>query len=167
VGALCFWEAVKEISRVQSDSHSAIPRAWTVGSSRSPIIAVFVPASQVDNSGWSGYHYLAGESQSTSTTEGRIPYMFVKVPDRAFNGYQDGLNEATETTSHEYVEAVTNTTPLLGWMDPSGSILSWFTTAEPADVCGQQGQVATTVGRWSFAPYWSNSANGGNGACVP
>jgi hypothetical protein len=167
VGSWCFWEVINEITRIQGDSKSGIPRAWTLGSGRDPVILVFVPESVVDTSGWSGYHWLARESSPNPHSNGQIPYALIKVPDRAFNGYPDGLASATETASHEYVEATTNTTPLLGWMDPSGSIFSWFTTAEPADVCGQEGQTSAKVASWSFAPYWSNQANGGNGACVP
>jgi hypothetical protein len=118
---------------------------WTVGG-HDPLYAVFVPEADVNSASWDGVHLLAPNLVNAVVpfpfnlfVHQGMPYMLVKVPDRALNlGFEALLyrdtchgasppalcadipwfDEATRRASHEYVEAVTDPLPFFGWSDP-------------------------------------------------
>jgi hypothetical protein len=75
-----------------------------------------------------------------------------------------GLDQGTQSISHEIVEAVSDPYVFLGWSDPGQQ--PFYEKSEISDICefnpAPWGS-ATVVGLSSVATYWSNSAR----ACVP
>lgn len=65
---------------------------------------------------------------------------------------------------HEYAESITDPVPFTGWEDPLDNQIF----PEIADKCAWSSLSDVTLSTGSFAmqPLWSNSANGGSGACV-
>lgn len=152
------------------------PDYWWRFADNDPIYAIFVDESEVDSSGWAGYHAFA-------PTEGilfdflvhpALPYLIVKVPDLAGlsnnhegTAYRSVIDTASERTSHEFAEAATDPYPFLSWADPLKEPI--WENGEIADICeqgitypwGKETRVAP--GGVAVAPYWSNQAH----ACVP
>jgi hypothetical protein len=148
---------------------------WRFGDS-DPIFAIFVDESQVNESGWGGYHFF-------TPTEGvlfpilvhpNLPWLIVKVPnlatlthERSSPAYRRAVDEATEAASHEFVEAATDPYPFLSWADPLKEPI--WERGELADICEEGnsypwGKAARTAKEGTaYATYWSNGAD----ACVP
>jgi len=157
------------------------PKYWYRYWGESPIFAIFIDESEVDQSGWSGYHAFA-------PTEGifffwlvhpAMPFFVVKVPSLPALGdrhkgtaaWQETVDAATERASHEYVEAASDPYPFTAWADPLKEPV--WEDGELADICeegnsapwGKEtrlGEVPDGPGVAVF-PYWSNEAQ----ACVP
>jgi hypothetical protein len=75
----------------------------------------------------------------------------------------DDFDEATESASHELVEAASDPYPFFAWFDPT-KFPPW-TAGEISDICEEATPWgdSTVVGSTSVSTYWSNSDN----ACVP
>jgi hypothetical protein len=75
------------------------------------------------------------------------------------NSYSQGTQSIANVLSHEFSEAITDADSS-AWFDSSGS--------EIGDKCAWQFQscVNLTSGNWQLQMEWSNSANGGAGACI-
>lgn len=144
-----------------------VPRYWLCCGAKDPIVAVFVDGDRIEQAAWNGYHFWvvteavwAPWPLSLAVHAG-VPYEFNRVPNAAITGsgaaQTDARRSATTTMSHEYVEAATDPFPFFGWIDPNKTPV--WTEGELADICG----TSATVNGFSFAQYWSQSAN----ACVP
>jgi hypothetical protein len=152
------------------------PDYWWRFADNDPIYAIFVDESEVDSSGWGGYHAFA-------PTEGilfdflvhpALPFFIVKVPDIAglsndheSAAYRSVIDTASERASHEFVEAATDPYPFLSWADPLKEPI--WENGEIADICelgitypwGKKTRIQ--AGGLAVSPYWSNNAH----ACVP
>jgi Bacterial Ig domain len=151
------------------------PDYWWRFSDNDPIYAIFVDESEVDTSGWAGYHAFA-------PTEGilffflvhpALPFFIVKVPSLAnlthnheSSEYHTVIDTATERASHEFVEAATDPYPFLSWADPLKEPI--WENGEIADIC-EEGIIAPwgkytrlSAGGVAVQPYWSNESG-----CVP
>jgi hypothetical protein len=138
------------------------PHSWGRFSSTDPIIVIFVPQSEVEQSGWTGYHF------EIPTVEGAlpwnhpaVPWAIVKVPDTP----TVNLDATMEAASHEIVEAATDPFPFFTWVDPAKEPI--WQDGEASDICSE-GITSpwgpyTRLNGVAYSTYWSNSAN----ACVP
>jgi hypothetical protein len=155
---------------------SDAPNYWWRFSDEDPIFAIFVDQSEVDSSGWGGYHFF-------TPTEGvlfsflvhpAVPWFIVKVPalgslthQRDTAAYREAVDTSSKRASHEFVEAATDPYPFLSWADPLKQPI--WEEGEVADICAQGssypwGKGARVVKEGTaLAPYWSNEAQ----ACVP
>jgi len=152
-----------------------------------PIYAVFIPDTPViDSAGWDGYHLIVPSGEefipwpfSLFQHEG-IPFMVSRVKEAAmllqcdprlrFAGVcasDPGLAEfdhATESASHEFVEASTDPIPIFSNIDPF-KIPAWF-NGENADICQinpSPWRSHSVVNGFAVSTYWSNE----DLACVP
>jgi Bacterial Ig domain len=156
--------------------HHGEPDYWWRFAGNDPIYALFVDESEVDSSGWGGYHAFA-------PTEGilffflvhpALPFFIVKVPDiaglsndHASAAYRSVIDTASERASHEFVEAATDPYPFLSWADPLKEPI--WENGEIADICelgvtfpwGKRTRIQP--GGLAVSPYWSNNDH----ACVP
>ena len=165
-----------EINRLRANGQSAIPQHWDPSTGRDPVVIVLESENTVGSGDWGGYHYwMSDATDGGSTTYGWMPYIVVKVPQRALWIDQDAIRDVTDRISHELVETVTNTMPLYGWSDWGQPDAPWA-SAEPSDICqyypsdgsanaNNHGypyatmQDAGTGYTYRFARYWSNSDN--------
>jgi len=152
------------------------PTYWWRWSDHDPIFAIFVDQSEVDSSGWAGYHFY-------TPTEGLLfaflahpsmPWFIVKTPamtslpaDRNDPNFKKAVDQTTERASHEFVEAATDPYPFQSWGDPAKEPI--WEKGELADICSE-GNTAPWVeharvlkGSTAFSTYWSNDDD----ACVP
>jgi hypothetical protein len=156
-------------------SHGEPDYWWRFGGNE-PIYAIFVDESEVDSSGWAGYHAFV-------PTEGilffflvhpALPFFIVKVPsiaglsnDHESSAYHSLIDAASERASHEFVEAATDPYPFLSWADPLKEPI--WENGEIADICAQGSsypwgkETRVVTGGVAVSPYWSNSDH----ACVP
>ncbi|MFN8173292.1 MAG: Ig-like domain-containing protein [Candidatus Nanopelagicales bacterium] len=155
---------------------SGVPTYWWRFSDHDPIFAIFVDQSQVDGSGWGGYHFF-------TPTEGllfaflahpNMPWLIVKTPDpttlpldRGSAAFRQAVDQTTERASHEYVEAATDPYPFLSWADPLKEPI--WEQGELGDICSQ-GNIAPYAKSarvlkqsTAFSTYWSNDDH----ACMP
>jgi hypothetical protein len=160
---------------------TSAPKYWYRYWGESPIFAIFVDESEVNQSGWDGYHAFA-------PTEGifffwlvhpAMPFFVIKVPSLAALGdrhqgtaaWQETVDAATERASHEYVEAATDPYPFTAWADPLKEPV--WEDGELADICeegntspwGKETRITElgVGGGVAVFPFWSNEAQ----ACVP
>jgi hypothetical protein len=154
---------------------SDAPNYWWRDSDEDPIFAVFVDESEVDSSGWAGYHFFTPSEGILFSflVHPAIPWFIIKVPgldslthERGSAAYQTALDATSERASHEFAEAATDPYPFLSWADPLKEPI--WEHGEVADICEENSYPwgrATRVakGDTAVAPYWSNADN----ACVP
>jgi hypothetical protein len=153
-------EGTAQVLRFIADQqiHGRAPIYW-VCCGRDPMIFVFVLADDVAPGSWNGYHMYIPTIGSlvpwpaSLWIQPGLPYTVVKVP-------LGDLATATNTLSHEYVEAATDPLPFFGWADLAKQPV--WTKGELADICEQDPQ-ATSGFSFDFATYWSNFAH----RCVP
>jgi hypothetical protein len=118
-----------------------VPKDWSSTDSTQPIVVVLVPADALAwdpiGANWSGYHWIKNAANPCSSCNGYVPYVVVKVPQRAFWIDRDAIAAVMNDISHEVVEAATNPTPLYGWADWGAATpsLPFYDAAEPADLC--------------------------------
>jgi len=107
-----------------------------------------------------GYHFFSATSPSETFLYGAQPRC-PQVP---------ALDTATENTTHELVEAVTD--PFEGTynrVDAPHAVWGVFPGAEIADMCGDEDLSYTLlVGSWHVSRFWSNqAASAGHDPCAP
>jgi hypothetical protein len=154
----------------QSDIANAAVRAMNhFGYDPDATYFVFTPSGKSMRgfkTSWCAWH------SSTSSSQGSLAYAYMPyIPDAGTNcgmnfinanndygnGYFDGFSIVG---GHEFSEAETDPFPSLGWTDSSGS--------ENADKCAWSSSskdIALGSNVYAVQPTWSNSANGGKGAC--
>lgn len=155
---------------------------WRVGD-RNPIYVIYLPEGAIDPASWTGFHFLNLISSSGLVpfpinlflNEG-MPYMVVKVPQRALDLPTQGLlfrdtcqsipdlcdtitafDKATSRASHEYTEATTDPFPFFGYSDPL--LQPVWLNGEIADICAHAAPSwgeHTRVGETVLATYWTN-----------
>lgn len=155
---------------------SDAPNVWWRWSDHDPILAVFVDQTEVDSSGWAGYHAFTPTEGLTFAflAHPAMPWFIVKVPrvagvsrDTYSADFRSVIDTTTERASHEYVEAATDPYPFISWADPLKEPV--WSQGELGDICSQG-----TIDPWventrvfkrstAFSTYWSDNAN----ACVP
>jgi hypothetical protein len=146
------------------------PIAWPPFVGFDPVIGIFVPQSALPSTGWGGYHFVVPAPTAFmgwpwSIVGGyAIPYFVTLVPDAGFGS--DGAAAATETTSHELVEAVSDPIPPTGILDLFGTP-AWWIHGELADICSTDPhlpwQSHVPIGGFPLSTWWSQAAQ----ACVP
>jgi hypothetical protein len=141
------------------------PFSWTRVSD-APLVVVFVPAESVDPADNTGYHSVVPFAASLLDPFGFIqlqvyPYTIVKVPPPTD---PNAIDKATETLSHEAVEAATDPVDT-GWIDATQA--SRGSHDEIADICHEGDHSPwgdnTKISGVAVATYWSNA----DSACVP
>jgi hypothetical protein len=153
-------EGTYQVLRFIADQqiHGRAPLYW-VCCGRDPMIFVFVFAQDVAAGSWNGYHMYVPTIGSlvpwplNMWIQPGLPYTVVK----ASVGDTAG---ATNTLSHEYVEAATDPLPFFGWADFAKEPV--WTKGELADICEGDPQ-ATTGFPFEMATYWSNFSH----RCAP
>lgn len=129
-----------------------------------------------------GFHYVTYGSLSPYFDVGQFFGVDFTQCDQSLASQLNlsALDLTTVTGSHELVEAATDPSPLLGWIDNAyytfigaGGPFQLFTKGEAADLCEQQTddalsngdptRVSGANGNYAVAYYWSNLDN----ACVP
>jgi len=139
------------------------PRFWWAVGGHDPLYAIFVNENALDNSRWTGYHFLAYTLTdllmpwpfSLFAHDG-MPWVVVKVPDAALSLPVEGswqrascdvptplnatlcasihaVDETTTRFSHELVEAATDPYPFSAWIDPDKTPV-WL-SGEISDIC--------------------------------
>jgi hypothetical protein len=171
VGTWNFLDVDQIVYRAQLTAGA--PAFWSTLGGEDPVNAVFVAASAVNASGWSGYHFWAPSLGAlvgfplNLFVRPAVPWVIVRVDDSGGLGSTTAADSATGSFSHELVEAASDPYPFSGWVDWTKQPV--WSEGEIADICSQgttspfAAMTRVVPGGAVLSTYWSNTAR----ACVP
>jgi hypothetical protein len=149
---------------------------WPVSDSET-LYVVYIPASvEVLDNGADACSAYGGYHTQTTNSQGANPVVYALVPESCYTDYgMPVLENATESASHEIVEAVTDPDAYAGWIGFSTSDLAWSLWNddqwEVADACESFSDgyyLGTGALPYWLSRTWSNaSGKAGHDPCVP